>query len=104
MFEILKNSDFNSLLIDINEFYLLKKNILIQLIVSNEEFLKKIIDIDKNITNYELNDEMMLLKNNILMHEKLNEIVEFDGFEIVKKNLGCKFLYLNYVNYFFLIE
>ena len=28
---------------------------------------------------------MMLLKNNILLHEKLNEIVEFNGFEIVNK-------------------
>ena len=83
MFEILKNNDFDSSSID--EYRLLSKNILIQLIIGNEEYLKKIIDIDNNITNYELNKEMMLLKNNILLHEKLNGIVEFNGFEIVNK-------------------
>ena len=41
-------------------------------------------DARKMEPDFELNEEMTKLKNNILLHEKLNGIIDFDGFEITK--------------------
>lgn len=84
MFEILKNNDFNTSLININEYRQLIHDITIQIIIYDGDYLQKIIDIEKTITNFELNEEMTKLKNNILLHEKINDLVVFDGFEITK--------------------
>ena len=44
------------------------------------------MDIEKNITNIELSEKEILLVNKILSHEKLNGIIENNGFEITYKN------------------
>ena len=84
MWNIIVVNNFNYSSINIHEYRELIHNITIQIIIHNKEYLEKIIDIEKNITNFELNEEMTKLKNNILLHEKLNGIIDFDGFEITK--------------------
>lgn len=59
------------------------KIIEIQQIITNPEFFNKIIDIEKKITNIQLNDDLIELINKVLLHPKLQNLIEWHGINII---------------------
>ena len=70
---------------DFSELNRLFERLMIQRIISNNEFFKEIVNIEKSLTDIELTDEEKDLINWVIVHPKLKGLIDFHGFNLIER-------------------